>query len=112
MKLVRHRMTTVISLARPRTPDEGCIRPPGSKAEHRELLTQKLMEEVGKLLSATEMDDIQEGAGDVFEVLIAMVAGVRHVNRNFARDMLQDTADRKYDRWGGFTEGLVWDVQP
>ena len=83
---------------------KGLLRPPNDEQEFRELLIQKLLEEVGELVVALPGQAMANEMADVLEVLdgISHLANIRH--------QVQQAKIERFLARGGFQEGLVWDV--
>lgn len=101
-RLVRHRIGDLEW----KHPDaKAALRPVRDRAEHVALLRQKLLEECGELIVASEPSRITEELADVLEVLCgyAAVSGI-------AWEVVESACVAKLQARGGFTEGVVWDV--
>lgn len=81
------------------------LRPVRGHWEHLQLLTRKGLEEYGEAMTATDTDEAREELADLLEVLM----GIAHLSGT-TWESIVETADDKRERFGGFTEGLVWDT--
>ena len=108
-KLVRDRMGDI-----PWQDEEAkkYLRPVRNSSEHFNLLHLKLMEEVGELMIADSPHAMAEELGDIYEVLDAMVAFINELlDEDLAEsNRVREIVRRKHQERGGFTEGLVFDM--
>lgn len=84
---------------------EHQVRPVRNPEEHLDLLKQKLLEEVGEVIFATNRDELLKELSDLLAVMegVASVAGVPW------EQVLLKTDARELES-GGFTSGLVWET--
>lgn len=84
------------------------LRPVADREEHRRLLVQKLLEEVGEFIVTETYQNAIEEAADVLEVLCSFLE-VYHGNGNPLRRVI-DRLQAKYAERGGFEIGTAWEA--
>jgi predicted house-cleaning noncanonical NTP pyrophosphatase (MazG superfamily) len=84
---------------------EHQVRPVANIEEHRVLLKQKLLEEVGEVIFATNRDELLKELADLLAVMesVASVSGL-----DWEQVLLK--TDARQLQSGGFTKGLVWET--
>jgi predicted house-cleaning noncanonical NTP pyrophosphatase (MazG superfamily) len=90
------------------------LRPTKDVVEHHQLLVQKLLEEVGEFLAASNQEERAQEAADVLEVLIAFLMQNHYARYNEEIDRaiviasIMNAMNKKFNERGGFDEGAVY----
>lgn len=82
------------------------LRPVRSYQEHVNLLTRKGFEEYGEMVTSASCDELAEEIGDMLDVLMATA-----LLNGLPWETVLEKASAKRAKFGGFTEGLVWDTK-
>ena len=88
------------------------LRPVDNDTEHRQLLMQKLVEEVGEVITAQNNPDMDRWNGELVAELgdvLSVIKAIATVN-NITWQAVGDASTARFIESGGFVEGVVWDT--